>query len=74
MPVKTGIQKRPKFLDSGLRYPGLDPGQPGMAIRLYCLAAEQVLSIYYLGTASELIYRQQVLFALLEVSRDRRPR
>jgi hypothetical protein len=30
MPVKTGIQKYSTTLDSGSRYPGLDPGLPGM--------------------------------------------
>ena len=32
IPVTMGIKKSSKSLDSGSRYPGLDPGLPGMTL------------------------------------------
>ena len=36
IPAKAGIQMYLNFLDSGSRYPGLDPGLPGMTFELCC--------------------------------------
>jgi len=35
MLAKAGIQKSLKFLDSGSRYPGLDPGLAGMTFEIF---------------------------------------
>ena len=35
IPAEAGIQAIFKILDSGLRYPGLDPGLPGMTTQKY---------------------------------------